>query len=149
MYFALESEYCTCIKKGISVRQGTFLFQHSCRQLLYCPARWKGAIPVNYKTTALTLKTDQVSLWLVTQVEGDEIHYNKYQVDIITKLTNRIIRELLDVKFRQKLEGSNYLYLYGSHLANCFRFAYLHASYLIHWSPQCGFLSQIVSWFHV
>ncbi|CAB3256012.1 unnamed protein product [Arctia plantaginis] len=32
---------------------------HSCRQLLYSPARWKCALPINLKTTVLNIKPEQ------------------------------------------------------------------------------------------
>ncbi|CAG9101544.1 unnamed protein product [Plutella xylostella] len=32
---------------------------HACRQLLYSPARWKSAVPVNFKTTVLNTKNEQ------------------------------------------------------------------------------------------
>ncbi|XP_028162142.1 mitochondrial import inner membrane translocase subunit TIM44 [Ostrinia nubilalis] len=34
---------------------------HSCRQLIYSPARWKCVLPVNLKPTVLSLKSDQIT----------------------------------------------------------------------------------------
>ncbi|CAH0727248.1 unnamed protein product, partial [Brenthis ino] len=35
---------------------------HSCRQLLYSPARWKCALPINLKTSVITIKPEQCSV---------------------------------------------------------------------------------------
>ncbi|XP_030035422.1 mitochondrial import inner membrane translocase subunit TIM44 [Manduca sexta] len=85
---------------------------HSCRQLLYSPARWKCALPINLKPTVLTIKSDQYTVQECRQYSARKGFFSSIIENIKEDIAKN--KEMKDniKKFReeaQKLENSEAL----------------------------------------
>ncbi|XP_038212737.1 mitochondrial import inner membrane translocase subunit TIM44 [Zerene cesonia] len=85
---------------------------HSCRQVLYSPARWKSAVPVNFKPAVLSVKSDQYTVQECRHYSARKGFFSSIIENIKEDIAkNKEMKENIK-KFReeaQKLENSEAL----------------------------------------